>query len=66
MKRFLAVYIGTEDAQARAGWNAMDEETRSARQAAGIQAWMEWGRANHGAIVDRGSPLGKTKRASPE
>ena len=66
MKRFLAVYIGTEDALARARWNEMDEEKRKAVQASGIQAWMDWGKANAAAIVDRGSPLGKTKRASPE
>ncbi len=66
MKNFLAIYIGTEDALARARWTALPEEERQAREAAGIQAWMEWGRANAAAIVDQGSPLGKTKRASAE
>jgi hypothetical protein len=32
----------------------------------GMKAWMAWGTANAGAIVDQGAPLGKTKRASPE
>ena len=66
MKRFLAIYIGTEDARARSGWNAMDEATRNERQSAGIEAWMDWGRTNEAAIVDPGSPLGKTKRAGPD
>ncbi len=66
MKRFLAVYIGTATALEKAQWNELDEEKREKLQAAGIKAWMEWGMANSAAIVDQGSPLGKTKRASPE
>ena len=66
MTKFLAVYIGSQDGLARAGWNEMDEAARQARQAEGIQAWMEWGKANAAAIVDRGAPLGRTKRISPD
>src|SRR5688500_5184987 len=66
MKQFLAIYIGTEDAHRKASWNGMDEGKSQARQAAGMEAWMEWGRANVADIVERGSPLGKTKRASPQ
>jgi hypothetical protein len=66
MKRFLAIYIGTEAALERAGWNKLDEEKRKALSASGVNAWMEWGVANAAAIVDQGSPLGKTKRASPQ
>jgi hypothetical protein len=66
MKRFLAIYIGTDAAVERAGWNQLDEEKRKARDAAGVKAWMEWGTAHQAAIVDQGSPLGKTKRASPQ
>jgi hypothetical protein len=66
MKKFLAVYIGTEAALERAQWNKLDEEKRQARQAAGFAAWVEWGRVHASAIVDQGSPLGKTKRAAPE
>jgi hypothetical protein len=66
MKRFLAIYIGTESALERAGWNELGEEARKARETSGIQAWMQWGEANSGAIVDQGAPLGKTKRASSE
>jgi hypothetical protein len=66
MKKFLAVYIGTEAALERAQWNKLDEEKRQAREAAGFAAWVEWGRVHADAIVDRGAPLGKTKRAAPE
>lgn len=66
MKRFLAVYVGTQAALERARWNELGEAERSAREAAGFQAWMDWGAANAAAIVDQGSPLGRTKRASPE
>ena len=62
MKNFLAVYIGTEAALAQ--WNKLSEEERKEREASGVQAWMEWGKANAAAIVDQGTPLGKTKRAS--
>lgn len=66
MKRFLAIYIGTEAALETSQWNKLDEEKRKALNASGFKAWMEWGVANSVAIVDQGSPLGKTKRASPE
>ena len=66
MKKFLAIYIGTEAALAKSQWNKLDEDKRKAREASGFNAWMEWGTANSAAIVDQGTPLGKTKRASPE
>ena len=64
MKRFLAIYIGTEAALARSGWNDMNDAQRKEREAAGMKAWMDWGAAHAGAIVDQGTPLGKTKRAA--
>jgi hypothetical protein len=66
MKRFLAIYIGTQAALERSQWNQLSEEQRKAREATGIQAWMEWGKTHAAAIVDRGSPLGKTKRTSAD
>jgi hypothetical protein len=66
MKNFLAIYIGSEAALERAQWNAMDDTVRKARQEAGVRAWRDWATANSAVIVDHGSPLGKTKRASPE
>jgi hypothetical protein len=66
MKTFLAIYIGTDVALKRAQWNELDEPKRKALEASGMKAWMEWGTANAAAIVDQGSPLGKTKRASAQ
>jgi hypothetical protein len=66
MKKFLAIYIGTEAALERSQWNKLDDAERKQRQAAGFEAWMEWGRTHSAAIVDQGTPLGKTKRASPD
>jgi len=66
MKKFLAIYIGTEAAFERAQWNKLAEDKRKAIEASGIKAWMEWGTANSAAIVDQGSPLGKTKRVARE
>ena len=66
MKKFLAIYIGTEDAYKRSQWQEMPEDKRKALEASGIKSWMAWGGANSAAIVDQGSPLGKTKRASPQ
>ena len=64
MKRFLAIYIGTADALEQSQWKEMDEQKRKASETTGFNAWMEWGMTNSAAIVDQGSPLGKTKRAS--
>jgi hypothetical protein len=66
MKNFLAVYIGTAAALEKSQWNALDEKIRKAKEAEGLQAWMQWGTAHASSIVDRGTPLGKTKRASPD
>ena len=66
MKRFLAIYIGTADARSRAQWDKMDATKRKALEAEGIKAWMDWGATHAAAIVDQGTPLGKTKRASKQ
>src|SRR5262245_3155725 len=66
MRRFLAIYIGTQAALEKAQWNKLDDDKRQAVQASGVSAWMEWGAAHSAAIVDAGTPLGKTKRASAQ
>lgn len=66
MKKFLAIYIGTEASLERSQWNKLDADKRKARETSGIDAWMKWGVAKAAAIVDQGSPLGKTKRVSPD
>jgi hypothetical protein len=65
MKRFLAIYIGTEAALERAQWKRLDEEPQCAGSM-GHQGLDGLGTANSAAIVDQGHPLGRTKRASPE
>lgn len=66
MKRFLAVYIGTEAARADSGWDRMSEEERREKQRTGMEAWSKWVEAYRDAIVDVGTPLGKTRRASAQ
>jgi hypothetical protein len=66
MKKFLAIYIGTLAAHENSRWNELSEPKRKALEASGMEAWMNWGRANAAAIVDQGNPLGKTKRVSSE
>jgi hypothetical protein len=66
MKKFLAIYIGTEAALEKARWRKLEKEKRKALEASGVKAWMEWGMANSAAIVDQGCPLGKTKRAATQ
>lgn len=66
MKQFLAIYVGSMAALERPEWKNLDADARKERQAKGVAAWMEWGRKHQAAIVDQGSPLGKTKRAAPD
>ena len=66
MKKFLAIYIGTEAALEKARWKELDEDRREEVAASGVKAWLEWGTAHSAAIVDQGSPLGRTKRASAQ
>jgi len=66
MKKFLAIYIGTASALERSGWNRMDETKRKKLEESGIKAWKEWMMANKAAIVEQGSPLGKTKRTAAQ
>ncbi len=54
MKNFLAIYLGSADANAKM-------EITDAQKRAGMDKWMKWVTDNAGAIVDVGSPLGKTK-----
>lgn len=64
MKKFLAIYTGTTEALAR--WKEIDEAKRKVLESSGMDAWMKWGKAHATAIVDQGTPLGKTKRVSRE
>ena len=63
MKNFLAIYLGTPAALEKSGWNELEDSARRAREAQGMQAWTDWAQQHATAIVEQGSPLGKTKRA---
>jgi hypothetical protein len=65
MQTYLAVFTATEASRARSGWGALSPEDMEARRVAGVQAWNAWVDRHGDAIVDPGSPLGKTKRADP-
>jgi hypothetical protein len=66
MKTFMAVYTGSAEARARSGWDGLDAKARSERESAGMQAWQAWMQQHASVIVDRGGPLGKTKRANKD
>src|SRR5687767_5004322 len=64
MKKFLAIYLGTPAAFEK--WMKLDPATRKEREEAGMKGWMDWGTTNKAAIVDQGTPLGKTKRIAAQ
>jgi hypothetical protein len=66
MKKFLAIYIGTEAALERSQWNHLSDAQREERQRAGFDAWTQWGGKHASSVVYQGGPLGKTKRVAPE
>jgi hypothetical protein len=63
MKKFLAVFIGTEASSAK--WETLDEESRREREQAGKSAWHAWVEKNKSHLVEGGSPLGVTKKVGP-
>ena len=64
MKKFLAVFLGT--AEAMDAWKNLSEEEKGMKQQQGMEAWMKWAQDNQQAIVESGSPLGKTKRVGKD
>lgn len=65
MQNFLAIFTATPEAQARSDWGQLDARAVQARQAEGVRAWNDWVERNKIAIIDPGSPIGKTKRVDP-
>jgi leucyl aminopeptidase (aminopeptidase T) len=64
MKTYLAIFTGSPSAMTT--WQAMDAAQREAKEKAGMAAWQAWAEKNQSSIVDRGAPVGKTKRVAPE
>src|ERR1700732_5417083 len=63
---FLAVFLGGKSNAKMAEWNALPETERNARQQQGIAAWKAWAEKHRASIVERGGPLGKTKKVDPK
>jgi hypothetical protein len=66
MKKFLAVYVGSQTGPNFTKWKAQDEPTQKKQMDAGKKAWMAWGETNSRSILDHGGPLGKTKQIGPD
>lgn len=62
MKTFLAIYLGSADSMSE--WSRLPDAARAQREAEGMRAWGEWVARHRDAIVDVGTPLGKTKAIS--
>lgn len=65
MQKFMAIFTATQESRARSDWGQLDANTVQARRAEGVKAWNDWAERNKAAIVDPGSPIGKTKRVDP-
>jgi hypothetical protein len=63
MSKFLALYIGSVSASEKAHYSPTADEQQM--WADGVTQWGEWMQNHSGAIVDAGTPLGKTLRVSP-
>jgi len=59
MKKFLVLYKAPSSA-----FEQMQKATPE-QQKAGMDAWMSWSKKAGSAIVDMGSPLGKSLRVTP-
>lgn len=62
MKKFLAVYTGTQESRAK--WDGLPEAQRHQREAAGMAGWHKWIEDHKSSIVEMGAPLGRTKLVS--
>ena len=62
MKKYVAVFYGSENSKNVMKWEALDEKTRSQLEQKGMKEWQGWVMKNKDFIIEMGSPLGKTKR----
>ncbi|MDR3462516.1 MAG: hypothetical protein P4L76_09415 [Beijerinckiaceae bacterium] len=61
---YLAIFLGDKTNPKTVAWNALPADEQKTKARAGMAAWKAWAQAHHGAIVDMGGPLGKTKKIS--
>ncbi len=66
MKKFLAIYLGSENSPNAAKLEALDEQARSKLEQAGMTGWMNWVQTHEKQLVDMGSPVGKTLRVNSD
>lgn len=66
MKKFLAIFLGSQSGPKAEAWNAMDPEQRKAREKAGMEGWFQFMETHQACFVDPGGPLGKTKVVSEQ
>ena len=66
MKRFLALYMGSQDVAESRQWNALPAAARKKRERDGMDAWKRWAEEHAACIIDHGGPLGKTKRTDKD
>jgi hypothetical protein len=66
MKKFLAVFIGSQSSEKFTAWNALPPAQREAQHKAGASAWHAWVAKHQTAIRDGGGPLGKTKTVNAQ
>jgi len=59
---YLAVFLGSKASPKMAAWNALSQSERQAKEHEGMAAWKAWVEKHHGAILEMGGPLGKTKK----
>jgi hypothetical protein len=59
---YLAVFLGSKTNPRMAAWMALPDSERQAKEREGIAAWKAWVEKYHGAILEMGGPLGKTKK----
>ena len=59
---YLAVLLGSKTSKEMAAWNALSQSERQKKEREGMAAWKAWVEKHHGAILEMGGPLGKTKK----
>jgi hypothetical protein len=64
MKQYLAIFLGTAEKAAQARMDTSEEGKKKMQE--GMVAWGKWVGDHKDAIVNDGSPLGKTKKVSAE
>ena len=61
---YLAIFLGSKNAEKWKAWNALSSAERSAKEQQGMVAWKAWAEKHQSAIVAMGGPLGSTKKVS--